>query len=444
MNENELKSIERYFNKFNEDAASFNEFEANDFIKLLKNNGRNDDAIEVGNTFLQMAPSLKGYINQYGYALDTLEVTLVKTDDLKENVKLCLKLVPNEYFQGTMQEYEKIKEKESLFFDILEDILGICKQEKYSPVEPAINRAIKYALNQTPINYDLMIKMLNKLDVRLLSDKPFVNNEGREFESFKERYFRLKVRALFETKQYKACVECANQALATPLKWHYNALQWIKYYRGCALLELKEYDEANREFISLHNRIKGVNFYEVLYKTNATVGKVKEANAYLLYEFFENGYALEQLPLYQRLNEAVENSGNELLIKVVHSFIKALCNENQKECDFTIDEKYQGKDSSSLYDEMYDLIMSHLDSLVTRKSGKVVYYNEQNQFGNISVYDHDPIFFRQADFAYDEEVERNIRVNYTVLPTYDSKKQRLTEKAILVTIDDSDYDFINR
>ena len=54
MNENELKSIERYFNKFNEDAASFNEFEANDFIKLLKNNGRNDDAIEVGNTFLQM------------------------------------------------------------------------------------------------------------------------------------------------------------------------------------------------------------------------------------------------------------------------------------------------------------------------------------------------------------------------------------------------------
>lgn len=417
MNENELKSIERYFNKFNEDAASFNEFEANDFIKLLKNNNRNDDAIEVGSTFLQMAPSLKGYINQYGYALYN---KFINIDD------------------------EKIKEKENLFFDILEDILNICKQEKYSPVEPAINRAIKYALSQTPINYDLMIKMLNKLDIKLLSDKPFVNKEGKEFESFKERYFRLKVRALFETKQYKACVECANQALATPLKWHYNALQWIKYYRGCALLELKEYDEANREFISLHNRIKGVNFYEVLYKTNVTVGKTKEANAYLLYEFFEKGYSFEQLPLYQRLNEAVENNGNELLIKVVHSFVKTLCDENQKECPLTIDEKYQGKDSSTLYDEMYDLIISHLDSLVVRKSGKVVYYNEQNQFGNISVYDHDPIFFRQADFAYDEEVERNERVNYTVLPTYDTKKQRLTEKAILITIDDSDYDFINR
>ena len=69
MNENELKSIERYFNKFNEDAASFNEFEANDFIKLLKNNGRND-----------------------GYALYN---KFINIDD------------------------EKIKEKESLFFDIL-------------------------------------------------------------------------------------------------------------------------------------------------------------------------------------------------------------------------------------------------------------------------------------------------------------------------------------
>ena len=256
--------------------------------------------------------------------------------------------------------------------------------------------------------------------------------------------YRKEALLYFKEEDYSKTISYLGQALKLQSVFAGKLDLDMTCYLAESHYQLKEYDEANREFISLHNRIKGVNFYEVLYKTNATVGKVKEANAYLLYEFFENGYALEQLPLYQRLNKAVENSGNELLIKVVHSFIKALCNENQKDCDFVIDEKYQDKDSSTLYDEMYDLIMSHLDSLVTRKSGKVVYYNEQNQFGNISVYDHDPIFFRQADFAYDEEVERNIRVNYTVLPTYDSKKQRLTEKAILVTIDDSDYDFINR
>ena len=36
MNENELKSIERYFNKFNEDATSFNELKQMILIKLLK------------------------------------------------------------------------------------------------------------------------------------------------------------------------------------------------------------------------------------------------------------------------------------------------------------------------------------------------------------------------------------------------------------------------
>ena len=417
MNENELKSIERYFHKFNEDPSSFNDFEANDFIKLLKSNERNDDAIEVGKTFLSVAPELKGYINQYGYALYNKYINI---DD------------------------EKIKEKETLFFDILDEILDLCKQEKYSPVEATINRAIKYALNQNPINYELIIKMSDKLDFHKLSDKPFITKDGREFESYKERYFRLKVRALYETKNYRTCVECANHAVAVNLKWHYNALQWIKYYRGCALLELEQYDEANREFISLHNRIKGVNFYEVLYRTNVKMNKEKEANAYLLYEFFENSYDFSLLPLYLRLKEATDATQEQLLIKVVDSFIKKLCDENHESCTLAVADKYQNKNASQIYDDMYDLIMSHLNKYVERKSGKIIYYNEASEFGNISVYDHDPIFFRQSDFVYDEEVERNIRVDYTVLPTYDIKKQRITEKAILITIDNSDYDYVNR
>lgn len=43
-----------------------------------------------------------------GVAKDTLELKLIKTDDLKENVKLCLQLMPNEYFGGSMKQYERI------------------------------------------------------------------------------------------------------------------------------------------------------------------------------------------------------------------------------------------------------------------------------------------------------------------------------------------------
>lgn len=44
-----------------------------------------------------------------GLASDTLEVKLIKTDDLKEDVKLCLQIVPNEYFDGTVKQYEQIR-----------------------------------------------------------------------------------------------------------------------------------------------------------------------------------------------------------------------------------------------------------------------------------------------------------------------------------------------
>lgn len=36
MNENELKSIERYFNKFNEDAASFNERVFDSYVTSIR------------------------------------------------------------------------------------------------------------------------------------------------------------------------------------------------------------------------------------------------------------------------------------------------------------------------------------------------------------------------------------------------------------------------
>lgn len=50
MNENELKSLEVYNEKFKEDPTSFNDFQANDYIKLLKKSDNNEEAIEVGKT----------------------------------------------------------------------------------------------------------------------------------------------------------------------------------------------------------------------------------------------------------------------------------------------------------------------------------------------------------------------------------------------------------
>lgn len=416
MNENELKSLEVYNSKFKDDPASFNDFQANDYIRLLKKNENNDEAIEVGKTFMSLAPNLKGYLNQYGYALYNKYINI---DD------------------------EKIKENETLFFDILDDILAICKQERYSPMEPSVNRAIKYLQKEKADDYEKLIEMLNLLDPNLLDDKPFTNSEGKEFESKKERYYRLKVRALYNAKKYKECVETANNALALPLKWHFNTLQWIDYQRACCLVELEQYEEAKKIFLSLHNRIRSIDFYEVLYKTNSNIGKYKEANAYLLYEFFEKGYNIDHLNIYLRLKEATLRTEDADLIEIVDIFLTKLCQENNREYTSVNDygDKYSDQNSDELYDIMYDRIMNNLDKYVERIEGTVVHYNRQKELGTISRYDEDGIFFRQEDYVYDEEVQRHDKVEYTPIETFDNKKGIVTSKAILIVTTEEYVDF---
>ena len=416
MSDNELKSLEVYNAKFNGDPASFNDFQANDYIRLLKKNENNDEAIEVGKTFMSLAPNLKGYLNQYGYALYNKYINI---DD------------------------EKIKENETLFFGILDDILAICKQERYSPMEPSVNRAIKYLQKEKADDYEKLIEMLNLLDPNLLDDKPFTNSEGKEFESKKERYYRLKVRALYNAKKYKECVETANNALALPLKWHFNTLQWIDYQRACCLVELEQYEEAKKIFLSLHNRIRSINFYEVLYKTNSNIGKYKEANAYLLYEFFEKGYNIDHLNIYLRLKEATLRTEDADLIEIVDIFLTKLCQENNREYTSVNDygDKYSDQNSDEIYDIMYDKIMNNLDKYVERIEGTVVHYNRQKELGTISRYDEDGIFFRQEDYVYDEEVQRHDKVEYTPIETFDNKKGIVTSKAILIVTTEEYVDF---
>lgn len=416
MNENELKSLEVYNSKFKDDPASFNDFQANDYIRLLKKNENNDEAIEVGKTFMSLAPNLKGYLNQYGYALYNKYINI---DD------------------------EKIKENETFFFGILDDILAICKQERYSPMEPSVNRAIKYLQKEKADDYEKLIELLNLLDPNLLDDKPFTNSEGKEFESKKERYYRLKVRALYNAKKYKECVETANNALALPLKWHFNTLQWIDYQRACCLVELEQYEEAKKIFLSLHNRIRSIDFYEVLYKTNSNIGKYKEANAYLLYEFFEKGYNIDHLNIYLRLKEATLRTEDADLIEIVDIFLTKLCQENNREYTSVNDygDKYSDQNSDELYDIMYDKIMNNLDKYVERIEGTVVHYNRQKELGTISRYDEDGIFFRQEDYVYDEEVQRHDKVEYTPIETFDNKKGIVTSKAILIVTTEEYVDF---
>lgn len=406
MEKREPKDLTNYDKRFEEDPSSFNDFQAMDYVKELKNQGRTDDAIEVGKTFLQVGEGLTGFINHYGYAL---------------------------YNKFINVDESKIKEKEDLFFSIVDEIADLCKQEKYSPLEATINKALKYVSKQKEVNYKKISELLDKLDVQTLSTEPFINSANKEYESKREKWYRMKVRALYELGDYKECVEMANKAYTQPLKWHYNNLIWVRYYRASSLVKLQRYEEAENEFLALGNKVPRVDSFQILYQLYMNTGKEKEAYLNLIYKFFTSGYSVDNMEIYQMIYEMASKGDQKEVTHLASALVYQLKVENNETTDdYQINDEYKDSDSSTLYDRLYNQLMEHLDSYIDRYEGKVIYYNQDKEFGNIYREDEDHLFFRQADYIYDEDVEKRDVVEYSIMKTYDVKKQRTTTKAVLI------------
>ncbi len=400
-----------YAKKFEEDVTSFNDYEATDYVRTLKNEGMLDEAIEVGSTFHSMCPNLKGYINQYGYALYNKHINIP---------------------------VDKIAENEFLFFSFANDIIKMCKQEKYSPYEVTVNRMIQYITSKKPVDYDKYLETLKLLDPKLLSDQPLIIKERNiEGESPLERWYRQMVKIHYEMKNYKGCITYANNALATIHHFHHRNLQWLKYYRACSLVALENYEEAQRDFLALQGQIRDINFYEVLYKTYASLNEDKKANTFLLYDLYQSGYDVSKIDLFKNLLEAAKKAEYTTLSDLVELLLNKINKEAGRIVDIEND-PHPNEDSGIIYDRMMEELTAHLDKLVERVQGKVIYYNNDKQFGNIRTPQGNSIFFRQADYIYDEEVQKYDVVEYTVIPSYDRKKDEQTSRAVLITLEYSD------
>lgn len=408
MEESKVKDLTAYKNRFEEDASSFSEFQARDFVKELKNQGKTDEAIEVGRTFLEMAPELKGYINYFGYALYNKYINISEED---------------------------ISKNESLFYGILEEIAKYCKQERYSPLEAAVNKAIKHVLKANPVDYKKLSELLDYLDAPTLEDKPFVNKDGKEFESKKEKWYRMKVRALYELESYRACVETANIAFTYNLKWHYNNLNWVKYYRASSLVELGRYEEAENEFIALQGHFNAVDSFEILYKLYMNTNREDDAYTLLVDKFFKGGFDYKNIEDYKKISAMAKAKGQDKAHSLAECLIKKLEEENSKTYEADVDlADYADLNASDAFDRVYSEVIYHLENYITRHEGKVVFYNHDKNFGSIFQDGEENLFFRQADFLDDEEVEKYDVVEYSVIKTYDRKRQQMSSKAVLLKV----------
>ena len=399
-----VKDLSIYEKKFSEDPSLFNDFQAMDFVKELKNQNRLDEAIEAGKTFLQY-DALTSFKNQYAYALYNKYINISD---------------------------EEIENKPTLFESIANEIISLTVQEKYSPLEVTVNKMIKRVLKNKPVDYKQLNQLLSHLDPELCDGRP-MNVQGHEAESRKERYYRLKVRALYELGDYKECIEVANKAVDEDLKWHNHALNWVQFYKAESLFKLGNYDEAEVAYISLGKGIPQGNLDDILVNLYKVTGNTNASNTNLIYKFFLAGYSFKQLKLYQAIDEMIKADASQTdLIALSSSYLYKLLEENNKPVDaYVLADQYKEKTSSELYDRLYNILMKNLSSYIKRQSGKVTRYFEDHEYGNI-ISKGNQVFFRQADFIYDVDVERGDKVEFSVVKNYDVKRKTITTKAVLI------------
>lgn len=108
-------------------------------------------------------------------------------------------------------------------------------------------------------------------------------------------------------------------------------------------------------------------------------------------------------------------------------------NGNTYEADVDLAD-YADLTASDAFDRVYSEVIYHLENYITRHEGKVVFYNHDKSFGSIFQDGEENLFFRQADFLDDEEVEKYDVVEYSVIKTYDRKRQQMSSKAVLLKV----------
>ncbi len=134
--------------------------------------------------------------------------------------------------------YKEIKKndisEESTFLKAAEGILKLSKQEKYSPYEVTVFKVLDY-YNKKPIfPANAILKWSAKLDPLILDDSTFEgktkDGKKKELASRKEKYYMLRIKALFENRNYTECIKLSNFALRNFKKLHYDNDIWFQRY----------------------------------------------------------------------------------------------------------------------------------------------------------------------------------------------------------------------
>jgi cold shock CspA family protein len=256
---------------------------------------------------------------------------LYKNDqNMVANKTLYMWLTYNLYVKTNLQSQG---DQEQLLFRAANYIVENTRQEAFSPYEKTVFAVIKHLKKKANSDYKKILEWLSLLEISKLSNVPYkyVDSEGknREEASPKEQWYAVKVKALYETKQYSLCIQVANEALNVIERFHYSNDIWIREKKAVSTAFLGETLEALEQLKQLvKEKPHSVIFYDI-FKIQRSLGKFNEALSSGASGLLDkNGEFQHKLSLLIDMAVLLKESGNYDKAYAHLSLVKEVRNQN--------------------------------------------------------------------------------------------------------------------
>lgn len=152
----------------------------------------------------------------------------------------------------------KKKHERSVLLKAADGILRLSEQDKFSPYTRTVFAVLDFLKHENTPNPELILDWAHRLDPAQLSATPnaYTQQDGtpQEQASDREKWYSVVCKALFETKQFEACIARTQEALAQFQRLHYGNDVWFERLIARSEAELGQPDAAIGRYLRLLSR----------------------------------------------------------------------------------------------------------------------------------------------------------------------------------------------
>lgn len=382
-------------------------------------------------------------LHKNGKAIEVCNEIYEKDSKFKYNNDLLSWLLFEEHIRPVSidSSYEEIK---SMITTAEFIVSSTVHNGKKTAFESTVFKLLDILKSQNNVNWNEILKWVNKLNHNSLSDEVITYNlhDGREKEgaSRKEAYFSIKTKALEKTGNYADCIIWCNLGLEAISKLHFENDIWFDVRRnycnfmisldGNSLDNLIELSEKKRHW-TIYNKI--FNCYckiedhknSLIYGAKALLTndpiKMKVS---LLYDF-----AIE-LEKAERIKDAAVHFALTAQIRKNNQW-NINSSLNNKLIKYEIEEGYDVR-ISDLHNFWIELVKS--DEKIQR--GKILSIMPHGNSGFISGDDGNNYFFKKSSLLFGKNIIHiGIPVSFRIIKSFDPRKQKESKEAVEITFD---------